>query len=139
MELIFFSYRELTTETDKVLDNIKFGKIHHKIIYFVGRQKNIKIKELLKILQISKQSFSRVLNQLVKHEYLMVSRGYDKRSKNLSLTTKGSTLENNLSLLQINKIRNILRNADENDINSFKKILYAMIDDKSKKILNELK
>ena len=137
MELLFFSYREFTIGPDKILEKIKFGRAHHRIIYFVGKQKKITIKELLKILKITKQSLSRVLNQLVKQKYINMTVGIDKRTKNLTLTQKGIELEKKLSNIQITKIRNIIQDAEENDVNGFKKILFAMIETEGKKIFNK--
>ena len=138
IELIFFSYRDFTAGPDKILEKINFGRAHHRVIYFVGKQKKITIKELLSILQITKQSLSRVLNQLVKGKFILVSTGIDKRTKNLSLTKKGGDLEKELSTIQINKIRNVLKQFKEKDINGFKKILYAMIEVKNKKKFDEI-
>ena len=138
IELIFFSYRDFTTGPDKILEKINFGRAHHRVIYFVGKQKKITIKELLSILQITKQSLSRVLNQLVKEKFILVSTGIDKRTKNLSLTKKGEDLEKELSIIQINKIRNVLKQFNEKDINGFKKILYAIIEEKNKKKFDEI-
>ena len=138
IELIFFSYRDFTAGPDKILEKINFGRAHHRVIYFVGKQKKITIKELLSILQITKQSLSRVLNQLVKEKFILVSTGIDERTKNLSLTKKGEDLEKELSTIQINKIRNVLKQFNEKDINGFKKILYAMIEEKNKKKFDEI-
>ena len=138
MELLFFSYRDFTIGPDKVLEKIQFGRAHHRIIYFVAKQKQITIKDLLKILKITKQSLSRVLNQLVEKNYILVTTGNDRRTKNLSLTNKGYKLENELSNIQIEKIKIILKNASENEINGFKKILYSMIDSEGKKFFNSL-
>jgi len=138
VELIFFSYRDFTAGPDKILEKINFGRAHHRVIYFVGKQKRITIKKLLSILQITKQSLSRVLNQLVKEKFILVSTGIDKRTKNLSLTKKGEDLEKELSTIQINKIRNVLKQFNEKDINGFKKILYAMIEEKNKKKFDEI-
>ena len=138
IELMFFSYRDFTSGPDQVLEKINFGRAHHRIIYFVGKKEKITIRDLLSILQITKQSLSRVLNQLVKKKYILVSTGEDKRTKNLSLTKKGFDLENKLSTIQINKIRNILKNANESDVNGFKTMLYEMIDQKNKKKFDEL-
>ena len=138
IELIFFSYREFTSGPDAVLEKINFGRAHHRVIYFVGKQKQITIRDLLSILKITKQSLSRVLNQLVKEKYIFVSTGDDKRTKNLSLTNRGVELEKELSNIQINRIKEIIKNADENDINGFKKILYAMIDKKNQLKFSEL-
>ena len=89
IELIFFSYRDFTSGPDEILEKINFGRAHHRVIYFVGKREQITIRNLLSILQITKQSLSRVLNQLVKEKYILVSTGDDKRTKKLSLTKKG--------------------------------------------------
>tara|TARA_B100000575_G_scaffold171103_1_gene136976 strand:- start:2 stop:484 length:483 start_codon:yes stop_codon:yes gene_type:complete len=138
IELMFFSYRDFTSGPDKILEKIKFGRAHHRVIYFVGKQNNLTIKELLSILQITKQSLSRVLNQLVDEKYIILSIGHDKRTKVLSLTKKGQELEKKLSNIQISKIYNIIKKFNENDINGFKKILFAMIDEQNQKKFNEI-
>ena len=138
IEMMFFSYRDFTAGPDKVLEKINFGRAHHRIIYFVGKKNKITIKDLLTILQITKQSLSRVLNQLVKEKYILVSTGNDKRTKNLSLTNKGKELEIKLSNIQIKKIKSIFKDANEEEINSFKIILYKMIEDNNKIKFDEL-
>ena len=138
IELMFFSYRDFTSGPDKVLEKINFGRAHHRVIYFVGKRNNLTIKELLTILQITKQSLSRVLNQLVKEKYIILSTGEDKRTKKLILSKKGEELEKKLSDIQIKKIYNLIKNYEEDDINGFKKILYQMIEDKNQKIFNKI-
>ena len=138
IELMFFSYRDFTSGPDKVLEKINFGRAHHRVIYFVGKRNNLTIKELLTILQITKQSLSRVLNQLVKEKYIILSIGEDKRTKKLSLSKKGHELEKELSDIQIKKIYNVIKNFDEIDINGFKKVLFEMIDQKNQKKFSEI-
>jgi DNA-binding MarR family transcriptional regulator len=138
IELIFFSYREFTSGPDEILNKINFGRAHHRVIYFVGKQKEITIKDLLSILQITKQSLSRVLNHLVKEKYIFVTSGNDKRTKNLCLTDKGIKLEEELSGIQILNLKNIMKKESEEDINGFKKVLYKMISNKNKKKFNKL-
>ena len=138
IELFFFSYRDFTSGPDKILEKLKFGRAHHRAIYFVGKKNNITIKELLVVLKITKQSLSRVLNQLVEEGYIIVSSGLDKRTKSLSLTEKGKKLELELSTIQIKKIKKVLNNFSEENINGFKKILYEMIDINNKKIFEQL-
>lgn len=138
IELIFFSYRDFTAGPDKVLENLSFGRAHHRVIYFVGKENKITIKELLKVLKITKQSLSRVLSQLVNEKFIIVSTGLDKRTKTLSLTNKGINLEKELTKIQIIKIKNILKNCDEYHINGFKKILFEMIEINNKNIFLKL-
>ena len=138
IELMFFSYRDFTSGPDLILEKINFGRAHHRVIYFVGKRENLTIKELLSILQITKQSLSRVLNQLVKEKYIYLSIGEDKRTKKLSLSKKGYELEKKLSDIQIRKIYNVIEKFDENDINGFKKVLYAMIDQNNQKKFEQI-
>ena len=138
LELVFFSYRDFTAGPDQILEKLNFGRAHHRVIYFVGKKDKITIKELLGVLKITKQSLSRVLNQLVKEGFIVVSTGLDKRTKNLSLTRSGLSLENELSTIQIHKIKKVINNFNQEDINGFKKILYEMIEIDNKKTFQHL-
>ena len=138
IELMFFSYRDFTSGPDRVLEKIKFGRAHHRVIYFVGKKNGLTIKELLSILQITKQSLSRVLNQLVKEKFIILSTGEDKRTKKLTLSKKGQELEIKLSNIQITNIYNVIKNFVEIDLNGFKKVLFKMIDEKNQKKFNEI-
>ena len=138
IELIFFSYRDFTAGPDQVLEKLNFGRAHHRVIYFVGKKDKITIKELLGVLKITKQSLSRVLNQLVKENFIVVSTGLDKRTKNLSLTSKGLSLENELSTIQTQKIKKVINNFNQGDIDGFKKILYEMLEIDNKKTFQHL-
>ena len=138
IELVFFSYRDFTAGPDQILEKLNFGRAHHRVIYFVGKKDKITIKELLGVLKITKQSLSRVLNQLVKEGFIVVSTGLDKRTKNLSLTSSGLSLENELSTIQIQKIKRVINNFNKEDIDGFKKILYEMIEIDNKKTFQHL-
>ena len=138
IELLFFSYRDFTSGPDKILEKLNFGRAHHRAIYFVGKKNNITIKELLVILQITKQSLSRVLNQLVNEKFILVSTGIDKRTKKLSLTEKGKKLEDQLSTIQIEKIKRVINKFSEENINGFKEILYDMIEEDNKKTFQQI-
>ena len=65
IELLFFAYRDFTSDPDEILKRYDFGRAHHRVIHFVGRNPGIAVAELLAILRITKQSLSRVLKQLV--------------------------------------------------------------------------
>ena len=138
IELVFFSYRDFTAGPDQILEKLNFGRAHHRVIYFVGKKDKITIKELLGVLKITKQSLSRVLNQLVKEGFIVVSTGLDKRTKNLSLTSSGLSLENELSTIQIQRIKKVINNFNQEDIDGFKKILYEMIEIDNKKTFQNL-
>jgi hypothetical protein len=37
IELLFFAYRDFTAEPDAILARYGFGRAHHRVIHFVGR------------------------------------------------------------------------------------------------------
>ena len=85
IELLFFAYRDFTAEADAILAERDLGRAHHRVIYFVGRQPGITISELLEILNITKQSLSRVLGRLVDDEFVRLEQGQDDKRQRLSL------------------------------------------------------
>ena len=69
-----------------------FGRAHHRVIYFVGRNPNITVTELLAILKITKQSLSRVLGALIEDDFInQRADPSDRRRKLLTLTEKGQS------------------------------------------------
>ena len=93
IELLFFAYRDFTAEPDRILARYGFGRAHHRVIYFVGRHPSITVSELLGILNITKQSLSRVLGQLVREGFVSQRPGpQDRRQRLLTLTEKGEDL-----------------------------------------------
>ena len=60
--MMFFAYRDFTGEADSILAEQDMGRAHHRAIYFIGRHPGITVSDLLGILNITKQSLSRVLS-----------------------------------------------------------------------------
>ena len=98
IELLFFAYRDFTAKADEMLLQYGFGRAHHRVIYFVGRNPGMTVSELLDILKITKQSLSRVLGQLVRQGFIVQRPGStDRRQRLLSLTDRGAELERKLT------------------------------------------
>ena len=64
-ELLYFAYRDYIAWPDVVLKKYSFGRAHHRIIFFVNQNPGITVAELLTLLNITKQSLSRVLSTLL--------------------------------------------------------------------------
>ncbi|HUA53260.1 MAG TPA: MarR family transcriptional regulator [Candidatus Sulfotelmatobacter sp.] len=130
IELLFFAYRDFTAEPDAILAKWKFGRAHHRVIYFVGRHPQISVTELLAILRITKQSLSRVLGQLVKDGYIVQRPGLrDRRQRLLELTDRGKELERQLSGTQRALFERAFRGAGASAVEGFRKVLLGMIND----------
>jgi DNA-binding MarR family transcriptional regulator len=98
LELFFFAYREFTAYPDRILTERGLQRVHHRILYFVGRNPGIGVNGLLGILGVSKQALHGPLRRLVA-EGLVASTvaEQDRRARELRLTPEGERLEAALS------------------------------------------
>ena len=128
IELIFYAYRDFTSEPDAILSQYGFGRAHHRVIYFVGRNPGINVSELLSILRITKQSLSRVLSKLIQDGFITQKSGVqDRRRRLLSLTIKGEELERRLTLNQRERVARAYREAGADAVEGYKKVLLGII------------
>lgn len=105
IELFFFAYREFTADADEILERYGFGRAHHRILHFVNRDPGLTIAAILDLLQITKQSLSRVLRQLVEDGFVALLPGdEDRRQRRLYPTLKGRELTLELSRAQARRI-----------------------------------
>jgi DNA-binding MarR family transcriptional regulator len=128
MELLFYAYRDFTAEPDEILTTYGFGRAHHRVIYFVGRNPRITVSELLGILRITKQSLSRVLGQLVREGFIVQHPGpRDRRQRLLELTPKGVDLERMLSEPQRRRIAAAYRDAGPEAVEAFQTVMLGIM------------
>ncbi|KAA5606961.1 MarR family transcriptional regulator [Roseospira marina] len=129
IELLFFAYRDFTSEADAMLAHQGFGRAHHRVIYFVGRHPMISVSDLLLILKITKQSLSRVLSQLVRDGYIVQQQGTeDRRQRLLRLTDKGVAIERDLTEAQRQRIARAYREAGADAVAGFRAVLLGIME-----------
>lgn len=132
IEQLFFAYRDFTGEADAILADRDMGRAHHRVIYFVGRNPNITVSDLLSILKITKQSLSRVLSRLVDDHYIISTQGpSDRRQRLLSLTDKGIALEKELTSVQKDRFSKAYKKAGVESVDGFLRVLEHMTDETS--------
>lgn len=130
IELLFFAYRDFTAEPDAILADYGFGRAHHRVIYFVGRNPGIAVNQLLDILQITKQSLARVLRQLVDEDFIEQRLDEnDGRRRLLHLLDKGQRLEARLTERQAERIAGAYERAGEDAARGFKDVLRGIINE----------
>jgi DNA-binding MarR family transcriptional regulator len=133
MELLYFAYRDFTAEPDAILAEYGFGRAHHRVIHFVGGNPRITVSELLAILNITKQSLSRVLSHLVREEFIIQQEGkQDRRQRLLELTASGVALERRLSESQRRRFADAYRNAGAEAVEGYRKVLMGMISEEDR-------
>lgn len=132
--MLFFAYRDFTAKADETLAQYGFGRAHHRVIYFVGRNPGMTVSELLSILRITKQSLSRVLGQLVRQGFITQRPGaLDRRQRLLHLTERGAELERNLTEEQRSLVARAYRAAGAESVEGFRKVLLGLIDEKDRR------
>lgn len=130
IEMLFFAYRDFTAEPDRILAEYDFGRAHHRVIYFVGRNPGLAVSELLDILKITKQSLSRVLGQLVDQGIVEQKAGtQDRRRRHLFLTSQGYELERRLTETQAARFARAYRAAGAEAVDGFRKVMLGLINE----------
>ncbi len=130
IELMFYAYRDFTSDPDEILKRYRFGRAHHRVIHFVGRNPGITVAGLLKILRITKQSLSRVLGVLIEEGYVVQKQGSrDRRQRLLYLTDRGTELERQLSRPQKARVAKAYREAGAEAVAGYRKVLAGLIDE----------
>lgn len=98
IELLYFGYRAFTDRPDRILEQRGLGRVHHRILYFVGRNPDLSVNALLGILEVSKQALNGPLRQLVQMDLIATrTASHDGRVRQLRLTYDGERLEARLS------------------------------------------
>src|SRR5690606_19152964 len=112
IELLFFAYRDFTSDPDQILADYGFGRAHHRVLHFVNRRPGLTVAELLDVLRITKQSLARVLKQLIEAGHVIQVRGpRDRRQRELYPTDKGRALALALAMPQSRRIARALAEA----------------------------
>ena len=108
VEQFYFGYRAFTTPPDRILNQRGLGRVHHRILYFVGRNPQISVNALLGILNVSKQALNAPLRQLIEMRLVaMDTAEHDKRVRQLALTTSGAKLEAQLTGTQVKQLQTV--------------------------------
>ena len=95
IEKLFVGYREIFSDSKKVLDKYSIGLAHNKVIHLLSMYEGISISELLKKLKVTKQSLNRVLKDLIKLEIIEFKKDEkDTRVKHIFLNDEGKKIFN---------------------------------------------
>jgi DNA-binding MarR family transcriptional regulator len=98
LELLYFGYRAFTRHPDELLAQHGLTRVHHRVLYFVGRHPGLNVGRLLAILDVSKQALNRPLRELTEGGWISATLDpRNRRVKRLCLTERGAALEEQLS------------------------------------------
>lgn len=139
IELLFFAYRDFTSDPDEILDGYGFGRAHHRVLHFVNRLPGLTVAELLDVLNITKQSLARVLKQLIDTGFVVQVPGpQDRRQRELYPTTKGRELSLALAAPQSRRIRRALDEVGPAERKAIAAFLKAMVNPEHRSQIDRL-
>lgn len=128
IELLFFAYRDFTSDPDAILEQFGFGRAHHRVLHFVNRRPGLTVAELLDVLRITKQSLARVLKQLIDTGHIVQEPGpSDRRQRELYPTPKGRALALRLAGPQSRRIAAALEGLGVTGRTDVETFLRAMV------------
>jgi DNA-binding MarR family transcriptional regulator len=132
-DLMFFAYRDFTNAADVILEELGFGRAHHRALHFIGRNPGITVSDLLLILRITKQSLARVLGALVERGYVAQAPGReDRRQRLLTLTPSGEALERRCFERQRERLAPAYREAGAAAVDGYRRVMQAIMDDSAR-------
>ena len=138
IELLFFAYRDFISDPDTILEELGFGRAHHRVVHFVGRNPGLTVAQLLDILRITKQSLGRVLRELIEKGYVYQREGeQDRRQRLLFLTKEGEKLRRRLMVPQIVRIRRALDESGPGSPGHYRNVLYHLISPENRRAVRD--
>lgn len=115
IEQLYFGYRSFTALPDRILERRGLGRVHHRILYFVGRNPHITVNDLLTTLNVSKQALNAPLRQLIEMNLIAIRTAvHDRRVRQLVLTPPGEQLEIQLTGPQMKQLGDIFDKVGRN-------------------------
>lgn len=136
VEMLYFGYTALTRSIDEDLADQGLGRAHHRALYFISRQPDLTVSELLRLLAITKQSLGRVLNDLLERGYIETRPGQrDRRQKLLRLSAAGTALESELFKALREKMAVAYAQAGQGSVTGFWRVLEGLIPDEDRSMV----
>jgi len=130
IEKLFVGYREIFSDSKKVLDKYSIGLAHNKVIHLLSMYDGISISELLKRLKVTKQSLNRVLKDLIKLNAIEFKKNErDTRVKHVYLNEKGKNISSEIFKTQKKRIYNALLNSKSEEVLNFDSVLHKIINE----------
>jgi len=128
MELLYFGNSHLTRSIDRGLAAQGLGRAHHRALYFIARQPDMTVSQLLALLAITKQSLGRVLTELSDRGLVETRAGErDRRQRLLRLTDAGKALETELFEALRERLSAAYASAGQSAVSGFWAVLEGLI------------
>ena len=128
IEQLFYAYREIFSDSKKILEKYSYGAAHQRAILLIERYEGITVSGLLRKLKITKQSLNRIIKDLNRNEKIVMKKDkVDSRHKHIFLNENGKKLSGEIFFEQKKRIIKALKNSNSQSVLSFREILKKII------------
>jgi DNA-binding MarR family transcriptional regulator len=139
IELLYFGYGNMIKRADALLAETGLGRAHHRALYFIARRPGMPVSDLLRLLDITKQSLSRVLSELQVGGLVAQDVGTrDRRQRLLRLTDKGAALEQALFDRLRERMATAYSDAGQQAVTGFWSVLIGLVPPEDQPMIREL-
>lgn len=129
LEALFHAFNALVARPDALLAERGLSRVHHRILYFVGRNPGVSVNDLLTILGITKQSLHGPMRQLLSRGLIQTGGdARDRRVKRLTLTAAGAELEESLSGDQRQRFARVFASLGPADEAAWRRVMARLAD-----------
>lgn len=130
LEALFHGFNALVARPDAMLADQGLSRVHHRILYFIGRNPGLSVNDLLGILKVSKQSLNGPMRQLTALGHVRAEPAeQDRRIKKLSLTESGQALEAALSSDQRARFARVFQQLGSKDEQAWRRVMEELAND----------
>jgi DNA-binding MarR family transcriptional regulator len=127
LETLHFAFRGLVAEPDSILKSQGLSRIHHRLLFFIGRNPDLSVNELVESMRLTKQAIHKPLKSLVEKDLVEVTRdAADKRVKRLALTGQGAALESRLTGIQRELLTHAFGEVGEDGADAWFRVMETM-------------
>lgn len=125
---MYFGQANLVRAVDERLAQHGLGRAHHRALYFIARQPDLTVSELLRFLNVTKQSLGRVLGELVDRGLVEMRQGRnDRRQRLLRLTPDGQAFESALFDSMRERLSAAYAEAGQGSVTGFWTVLEGLL------------
>jgi DNA-binding MarR family transcriptional regulator len=136
IELLDFAHRTLFAEPDRRLAELGIGRTHQRIVHLIGRHPGIPMGDLIEVLQITKQSLSRMVSDLIAGGFLTRAPDRaDRRQRRLWLTEQGRQLDEELDGRLRRRLAGAYRAAGAEAVAGYHKVLLGLVDERARRLM----
>lgn len=136
LDLLEAAHGALLAGPDRRLADLGLSRNHRRLLHVIARAPGITMVRLREVVQLSKQSLSRLLKEL-EAEALIERRAdrRDRRQRPIHLTERGQELDEQLNLRLRRRIAEAYRAAGAQAVAGYHEVLLGLVDERARKRL----